>query len=272
VLTDFVTRTRQNLSTGETSSLSRWILTYAETSAADTAFAFPIRLVSAVVVSCLLVLGGLATIDFWALRMTRSIESIEQTYNVAVVPAMRGDHPEGEDGIVDQLLTQLSPPGFGSAFHNSYFDSGAELSPHAARPSFNALDEDCPCSPFSALQTVAADIGPHLMNAVNSQNDDAGRRTQAQEIEQVRDTLQDPGTGVTIKCMVQQLRTIWEPLPFCIRYAGIISMCIGAVSTVLFLLHFRRSALRLRELVEEHFDPVHGAPAYAVQSTVQLPR
>jgi len=60
--------------------------------------------------------------------------------------------------------------------------------------------------------------------------------------------------------MVQQLRTIWEPLPFCIRYAGIISMFIGALSTALFLLHFRRSALRLRDLVEEHFDPVHGAP------------
>ena len=81
----------------------------------------------------------------------------------------------------------------------------------------------------------------------------------AYEIAQIRDILQDPETGIAIKCFVQQLREIWEPIPFCIRYAACISTCIAAVSTVLFLLHFRHSALRLRELVEEHFDPVHGA-------------
>ena len=46
----------------------------------------------------------------------------------------------------------------------------------------------------------------------------------------------------------------------CIRYAGIISLSIGAVSTFLFMTNFRRKALQLRELVEEHFDPIHGWP------------
>jgi hypothetical protein len=46
----------------------------------------------------------------------------------------------------------------------------------------------------------------------------------------------------------------------CIRYAGIIAWCTGALSMLLFITSFRRKALRVRTLVELHFDPVHGWP------------
>jgi hypothetical protein len=37
-------------------------------------------------------------------------------------------------------------------------------------------------------------------------------------------------------------------------------MIAGATSTILFLATLRRKALRVRELVELHFNPVHGWP------------
>merc|ERR1711871_396206 len=59
---------------------------------------------------------------------------------------------------------------------------------------------------------------------------------------------------------MEYMRQFWEPLPFCVRYGGIISMTIALISMGLFVTQFRLKAIRLRELVEEHFDPITGWP------------
>ena len=116
--------------------MSSWLLTHADYSVSTVVFMFPIRLIAGVVVSCLLLSGGLASIDYVALSTTRTIVSIEQVYNEIFVPLMR----EGFGEILTGLSEGFDGPPL--TYHNQYFDSGAELSAHAARPSFNALDDE----------------------------------------------------------------------------------------------------------------------------------
>ena len=280
---------------------------------------FPIRLIAGIFVSCLLMVGALASIDFAALSVTRSIEVVEQDYNEIFVPIMREE--------LGDLLTGFSEMFGGEqlSYHNHYWDNGTELSAHAARPSFNSMDSDCPCALSGVVSTIGLDLGEHGINVLQYlassgrrrrllQSNTHQRRVLAEgnscpagfsfdgsscvpaaacpanayvddvdgtcycnqgfvvddggcvegglpyEMEQIRNILQKPETGVAIKCSVQYMRQYWEPLPFCIRYAGIISMTIALVSTFLFVTQFRVKALRLRVLVEDHFDPVTGWP------------
>lgn len=346
VITDHLLRARQTAGARHSSrkacSMTSWLLTHAELVANPT-FMFPIRLVTGVVVSVLLMSGALASIDYSALQATRSIESIEQSYNAEFVPMMR-------DGLGD-YLSGLSEQGGGEplTYHNEFFDAGAELSARSAYPAFNKLDDDCPCSLSGTLRTIGKNLAGHAFKAAcelassgrrrrllenvgnvvshhrvlaenegcppNSKPNQDGRCSCIDgfsvnneetacveaargvcpgvanayvdadgscycerdfrpsdtgdgcieaglnfEITQIRDILQKWETGLASKCTVQYMRELWEPIPFCIRYASYIAMLIGLVSTFLFLSQFRVKALRLRVLVEEHFDPVTGWP------------
>ena len=319
--------------------MGSWFLTHAEFSASSIAFMFPIRLIAGVIVSCLLMGGGLASIDFTALSVTRNIESVEQDYNEIFVPLMREELGDFLTGFSEQF------GGEHLTYHNHYWDNGTELSAHAARPSFNSMDSDCPCALSGVVSTIGQELFEHGFNVLMSTASSGRRRrllhsTTHQrrvlaegngcpgipdahveadgncycnagfslnfegsscvpqagacpgipnaymdvdgmcycnqgfvvddggcvegglpyEMEQIRNIMQDPETGVAIKCSVQYMRQYWEPLPFCIRYAGMISMTIALVSTFLFVTQFRVKALRLRVLVEDHFDPVTGWP------------
>lgn len=78
--------------------------------------------------------------------------------------------------------------------------------------------------------------------------------------EALAEILQRNSTGALIKCSVQTLRQLYEPLPFAIRYAGAVAFAVGGLSIASFMLAFRRKAKRLQALVEEHFDPAKGWP------------
>ena len=80
------------------------------------------------------------------------------------------------------------------------------------------------------------------------------------KMQEIRDILQSPESARAFKCTLQYWRQYWEPLPFCIRYAGIIAVVIATASTVLYMLSFRKKAIRLRELVELYFDAETGWP------------
>eukprot|EP01046_Picozoa_sp_COSAG06_P003035 COSAG06_NODE_113_length_23458_cov_74.739715_14_plen_919_part_00 len=79
-------------------------------------------------------------------------------------------------------------------------------------------------------------------------------------VKALSEILQRNETGLLVKCTMQTARMLYEPMPFAVRYAGIISCGIAFVSTALFMLAFRRKAQRLQALVDEHFDPVNGWP------------
>ena len=128
------------------------------------------------------------------------------------------------------------------ALPNHYFDDSAVLlSERSSHPRFNHRDTTCPCSGADIISTTYE----LLISCALSD---------------CQQLLQAESQGRTMKCAVQFGRELWEPLPFALRYAGIISMLVGSISTVLFLAQFRAKAMRLLALVEEHFDPLTGWP------------
>ena len=362
----------QNIGAGDNSlalactakSAADWFTTHADSGATTVAFMYPIRLIVGVFVSCILMTGGLASIDYTAMLATQSIESLEQSYpppvshvivpstvapeafariifqcsliegfgsvkathsqlkHVLLLPRSRYNNeyvPLMRDGLGD-LLTALSEEFGGEPleYHNPYFDSGAELSARSERPFFNVQDADCPCSTVSALLVVGRRLGEHMWAGAVAVTNSGQRRRRLQrshsssrrtlqgiagcppnatvgedsycycqpgftlyegvctvfqpgdacpgvpnayisgdgkcycdqhhvvheggcvdggllfELEAIRDLLQDPETGVVTKCTVQLLRELWEPIPFCMRYAGIVSILIAAMSMVVY--------------------------------------
>lgn len=94
IISDLLDQERQNAEAvimKKQCAMNRWLLTHAEHSATTITFMFPIRLVAGVVVSCLLMSGGLASIDYLALRQTSAIKDVEATYNNLVVPFLKDD-------------------------------------------------------------------------------------------------------------------------------------------------------------------------------------
>lgn len=73
--------------------------------------------------------------------------------------------------------------------------------------------------------------------------------------------VEERTTGQLIKCNFEWLRQIYEPLPFCLRASATTSALIGALSSGLFLIKFRREQARIRDLVDMHFDVAIGWPA-----------
>ena len=129
---------------------------HADTAAASTPFYYPVRMMGAVSVSALLIFFFMATIDLMALRVKNSIVPINAAYN-------------------DLLVSMLSGPD--AAFQNSYFDDGAgRVPPYQARPPFNGLDDDCPCSILSAVQEVATELSGPVTTLVTAQMGGSRRR------------------------------------------------------------------------------------------------
>eukprot|EP01047_Picozoa_sp_COSAG01_P055061 COSAG01_NODE_6088_length_3860_cov_7.538421_4_plen_466_part_00 len=201
-----------------------WLSTHADYAANNTTFMFPIRVIAGALVGVLLMAGCLSTIDYLALKCTREILSLEQGYNEQIVPLLH------------------------TAYHNSYFESGSTLSSHSARPPFTRRDQDCPCTLMTIMEK-AFKFG-HKFLQLSNDPDPA----------HIESYMGRDETGKTIKCSVQVGREFWEPIPFCIRYAGMIAMLTGLVSTALFLTSFREQALQLHALVEKHFDGMTGWP------------
>jgi hypothetical protein len=115
---------------------------------------------------------------------------------------------------------------------------------HKARPPFSSPGEDCP-----GPTTMWAENGVEIKQVfIEMLLDDNGRR----RLSEAAPTVDD--------CVLQFLRQFWEPIPFSLRYAGILSILIAAVSNALYLINFKRQAQRIHELVDHHFDPEHGWP------------
>ena len=72
--------------------------------------------------------------------------------------------------------------------------------------------------------------------------------------------LEKESSGVLLKCTAEWLRRIYEPIPFCIRWAAYISAAMGLVSTLLGVIHIRSDLVEIRRLVEEYYDPALGFP------------
>jgi hypothetical protein len=313
----------------------KWtVITHAESMSVKIAFLYPVRLLAAVTVSCLLVIGALSTIDLMAVQVEFRVREFEQMYDTVIVPFF-------QHGIEDVLI------------HNPYFDSDAShLPPLQSLPAFSSLDSDCPCGVYTSMGRIGADLWPYIRELATSGifrrrlqiivevpatatgtmnlatrrwlqatgpctlpnshfdarsstgcrcdvgftpntdstacvpsscplnahldadgscycNDryavnDAGTGCEAggpqYALRQIVNILEKEDTGVTVKCFFESLRLWYEPIPFAMLYAGILSFVIGLVSTILFLAQFRRKALRLSELVERYYDTETGWP------------
>ena len=130
---------------------------HADTAASSTLFFFPIRLMGAVSVSALLIFFSMATIDLIALRFKEMVVDIEMAYNDDLVPIL--NDPGG-------LPHDWNLP----RYHNLYFDDGGgTIPPYQARPPFNGLDGDCPCSTIGAMKDateLARDLYPPVKDFV----------------------------------------------------------------------------------------------------------
>lgn len=112
---------------------------------------------------------------------------------------------------------------------------------HKARPPFSSPGEDCPGPTTMWEESEDSIIQLVLLG-------DNGRRRLAEATPSI-----DP-------CVLQFLRQFWEPIPFSLRYAGILSILIATVSNALYLINFKQQAQRIQHLVDHHFDPQHGWP------------
>ena len=286
---------RRAIGTNDASWLTWLVMTHAETTQDGRKLYFPTRMVASIVVSWLVLLILLSSVDLGALQISRALDEFESNYNTQIVPLLR-------DGLEQRFFADFTFRGKPIHYHNSYFDdpNNAGLDPRSSLPGFHKVDADCPCSLVRAAVDIGGDLAGHLAavaaatgemrrntrrrvqtegeacpeNAFNdagigctcndgfflSDRQECVPETIESHVKAIADIMQRNTTGAFFKCTMQTLREVTEPLPFAVRYAGLISCVIGAVSTALFMVGFRRKAKRLQELVEAHFDPVLGWP------------
>jgi hypothetical protein len=129
-------------------------------------------------------------------------------------------------------------------------------------------DGECinPCPPGSSLDEYYGD-GCYCKDGYILVEDSCVELTEEYVIAHIMQELGKDRVGRLVKCSVESLRMLYEPLPFCIRYAGIISVAVAALSIVLFVCDFRTRALQLRELVGlQHLSHLsHLQQSYAYQ-------
>jgi hypothetical protein len=256
----------------------------------DTFF-FPTRLIVAIIVEWLVVIFFFASqIDMTATTVSRSLGEFEAVYTEQIIPQLRGPTaiPEPFSGILPTLAQ--------SEFQNSYFNistnppTGGGLPPLAYFPPYHDLDGDCPCSVFDEWYFLGGKLLDLVPLAVLSPGQiqcpdgsdkcgstfccdsnglrycpidyvyDTNTKVCVDPAHQAMQLLETRRSGALIKCSVEYLRLIYEPVPFACRWGGVLSLVSAALSTFLFLRRFRAQGIRLRELVDEHFDPESGWP------------
>ena len=118
----------------------------------------------------------------------------------------------------------------------------------------------CPAHATQQGDSCYCDSGYVPDVAGNECEEDSPEAQVLRNVQEIVAILDKPSTGRIVKCFFESLRHWYEPVPFVIRYAGILALVIGSISTYLFLSTFRYKAKRIHELVARHFDVVDGWP------------
>lgn len=261
------------------------------TSANPAAFFFPVRLVVAVTVGWTVVIMLAASLDQFALHIEFQLDLAEQGYRDVVVPFMRDGVGEMLGGYpyhnvyFDLDEANLPPRNLNPSFNAPDADCPCnvlgqdwklveELWPHVSAIASASgalrrrrlqqagdvnLQEHCPSNAhFDAVAgQCLCDEGYEVDSDGTSCIDGDALQYHIRETVAI---MERPETGRLVKCSFEMFRVWYEPLPFAMRYGYIMSMVVGAVSTMLYMYHFRHKAMKVAVLVEKHFDPVNGWP------------